>query len=96
MKLSQHIANANPSHHGLHYVRTIIDAFEVIGPKGIHMCLVFKPLREPISIFQKRLVDGRYDLAALKATLRCLLFGLDYLHSQCHVIHTGECFLSEF
>ena len=40
------------SHDRSLFVRTTVDSFEVIGPDDMHYCLVYEPLREPLSIFQ--------------------------------------------
>ncbi|CZT42280.1 uncharacterized protein RSE6_02141 [Rhynchosporium secalis] len=68
----------------------VIEGFEVLGPNGMHMCLVFEPMRETLSLFQSRLKQKRFPLKLLKMYLICLLTGLDYLHSECHIIHTGK------
>ena len=46
-------------------------------------------MREPLWLFQKRCRDGKLSLALVKVYLTFLLRGLDYLHSDCHVVHTG-------
>jgi serine/threonine-protein kinase SRPK3 len=90
LRISQLIATANPSHQGQQFVRKIIDSFEAKGPYGTHVCLVYEPMREPIWMLRRRFRDGRYSSNLLKYTLQYLLSGLDYLHSECHIIHTGE------
>lgn len=47
-------------------------------------------MREPLWILQKRFVDQRLPLPIAKAYLLILLAGLDYLHSECGVVHTGR------
>ena len=39
---------------------------------------------------QKRCANDKFSSTALKAILRYVLKGLDYLHSECHIIHTGN------
>jgi serine/threonine protein kinase len=68
----------------------IVESSEIAGPYGMHTCLVFEPMRETLSLFQSRLKQKRFPLELLKMYLVCLLNGLDYLHSECHVIHAGE------
>jgi serine/threonine protein kinase len=80
----------NPSHEGFPFVRTMLDNFEVTGPDGPHLCLVYEPMREPLWLFQQRWENGKLPPALLKVYLRFLLRGLDYLHSECYIIHTGE------
>ncbi|PMD34189.1 CMGC protein kinase [Hyaloscypha variabilis F] len=78
----------NPSHDGFPFVRTMLDNFEAQGQNGPHLCLVYEPMREPLWLFQRRWENGKLPPALLKVYLRFLLRGLDYLHSECHIIHT--------
>lgn len=73
-------------------LRTVIDSFEVVSSNGSHLCLVFEPMREPLWLFRRRFGADKVTapfLPVFKAYLRILLEGLDYLHSECHIIHTG-------
>ena len=88
-KISRHL-KANPSHGGFIFVRTLLDSFEATGPDGTHSCLIYEPMREPLWLFRERWENGKFPSAILKVYLRFLLQGLDYLHSDCHIIHTGE------
>ncbi|KAH7312829.1 CMGC protein kinase [Rhexocercosporidium sp. MPI-PUGE-AT-0058] len=78
----------NSSHQGFSFVRTMLDSFEIPGQNGPHLCLVYEPMREPLWLFQRRWENGKIQPALLKVYLRFLLRGLDYLHSECHIIHT--------
>lgn len=88
LNISLHLAKANRSHKGFPLVRTTIDSFEAITPYGTHICLVYEPMREPLWLFRRRFKDGKFPLALLKGHLKILLMGLDYLHSECHIVHT--------
>ena len=90
LKIGRHLASANLAHDGILFLQVVMDGFEVVGPNGMHNCLVFEPMREHMSIFQSRLKQKRFPLELLKMYLVCLLNGLEYLHSECHVIHAGE------
>lgn len=90
LKISRLLAETNPSHEGFPYVRTIIDSFETAGPDGTHLCLVYEPMREPLWLLQQRCKNRRLTPDLLKGYLGLLLRALDYLHSECHIIHTGE------
>jgi len=80
----------DPSHTGFAFVRAAIDDFIAIGPTGAaHLCLVFEAMREPLSQFQHRLVGDRIPPQLLKVYVDFILQGLDYLHSECQIIHTG-------
>lgn len=89
-EIEYHIARLNPEHRGHLILRTCLDAFELIGPKGKHMCLVYEPMREPLWIFQKRFISRQIPLPIAKTYIFFLLVGLDYLHSECKVVHTGN------
>ncbi|KAI9802702.1 MAG: hypothetical protein M1825_002724 [Sarcosagium campestre] len=58
------------------------------GPDATHVGLVFAPMRESVSKFQRRLSNGRLPGYFLKPLLEMVLTGLDFLHTECHVIHT--------
>ncbi|KAF9894397.1 hypothetical protein FE257_007900 [Aspergillus nanangensis] len=87
-KLEDHVSNVNPSHVGRWLFRTHLEAFDVAGPEGNHMCLVYRPMREPLSLFQSRFVGDQIPLLLAKFYIKYLLDGLDYLHSECKVVHT--------
>ncbi|BCS28512.1 putative serine/threonine-protein kinase [Aspergillus puulaauensis] len=96
--IEDHIARQNPAHRGHAILRTCLDGFEIEGPDGRYMCLAYHPMREPFWIFQRRFVSRKLPLPLAKAYIYVLLVGLDYLHSECNVVHTGELrsFLSGF
>ena len=80
----------NTSLTGFAFVRAAIDDFRAIGLNGAtHLCLVFEAMREPLSQFQHRLVGDSIPPQLLKVYVEFLLQGLDYLHSECQIIHTG-------
>jgi serine/threonine protein kinase len=67
-----------------------MDSFKAIEPDGTHIWLVYKPIRESLRLFRRHFIYGRLPLPLLKGYLQILLMGLDYLHSECQIIHTGE------
>lgn len=87
--IEQHIAAKNPASAGYRFIRTHIDSFEVTGPYGKHLCLVYEPLREPLWMLRMRLEGDRLPLLLIKNYTYLLLAALDYLHSECRVVHTG-------
>ena len=99
LDISDRIAGANAHHRGRSILRTVVDSFELVSPNGSHLCLVFEPMREPLWLFRRRFGADRVThpfLPLFKAYLRILLEGLDYLHSECHIIHTGSISYSSF
>ncbi|KAF4442700.1 CMGC SRPK kinase [Fusarium acutatum] len=83
----QHIGRMNPKHHGWHFVRKLTDAFDLQSPYGSHPCLVLEPLREPLWLYCSRYVGGVIPPDISKILLQMILLGLDYLHTECHIIH---------
>lgn len=90
LAILQRISGANPKHHGWNFVRKLIDSFTVHEPKAEHTCTVFEALREPLWLYRRRFVGNVIPPDILKILLQMVLEGLDYLHSECHVIHTGK------
>ncbi|KAI1149391.1 kinase domain protein [Nemania diffusa] len=82
------IANAKPSHEGLSFIRTPIDDFSIEGPKGTHLCLVYQPMRETLFRLQQRCPEHRLPLPIFKLFTYYFLQALDYLHTECRLIHT--------
>ncbi|KAG9252953.1 kinase-like domain-containing protein [Emericellopsis atlantica] len=80
----KHIGAANPKHGGWHFVRKLADSFT----QDSHVCLVSEALREPLWLYRKRYVGQVIPPDILKILLQMILKALDYLHSECHVIHT--------
>lgn len=80
----------DPSLAGFAFVRAAIDDFMATGPTGAaHLCLVFEAMQEPLSQFQHRLVGDSIPPQLLKVYVDFMLQGLEYLHSDCQIIHTG-------
>lgn len=94
--IEKHISTADPSQHGRSLMRTSLEKFEIKGPGGIHQCLVYSPLREPLSMYQKRFKGGKMPLPLAKTYIRVLLTGLDYLHKESRIVHTGNVVASLF
>ncbi|KAJ5702116.1 hypothetical protein N7488_009664 [Penicillium malachiteum] len=86
-KLENYLLLKNPRHPGHLKVRHCLDAVDVTGPRGRHKCLVYEPMREPMSLTQHHFVDCLFPYYVAKTYIRALLTGLDYLHSECNVVH---------
>ncbi|KAJ4326722.1 hypothetical protein N0V84_002838 [Fusarium piperis] len=70
-------------------IRQLLDSFEIDGPHGQHVALVFQPaqmsLRDMKLVFRK---DGGFDEMFVKGAVEELLKALDFLHSEARVVHT--------
>ncbi|KAJ5415840.1 hypothetical protein N7465_004535 [Penicillium sp. CMV-2018d] len=88
LDILRHISEANPLHKGWGFIRRPLDSFTLKHGSARHLSIVFEPLREPLWIYRKRFIGDVVPSDVLKILLQMMLHGLDYLHSECHVIHT--------
>lgn len=79
----------DPSYEGLKYIRAPLYTFELQGENETHSCLVFEPMRETIYKLQRDLPGEKLPLPLFKAYMYMLLKSLDYLHTECRLIHTA-------
>lgn len=77
------------SHPGCNYVSHLLEQFKHTGPNGEHVCLVFDVLGHHLGFQAARYEDGKLPVQAVKGITRQLLLGLDFLHRECGIIHTG-------
>ena len=83
------ISASESSHPGQEYVRKILDSFTVRNRGNVHHCLVHEPLWDSLLGYQRRVLKGRLTEGLLRLSLLYMLRALDYLHTECHIIHTG-------
>lgn len=70
-------------------VRTALDSFDIIQPKGGYLCLIHKPLGMSLAGLRARARERKFPVDLLKPTLIHIFHSLDFLHSKANVIHTG-------
>ncbi|KAL6918397.1 hypothetical protein FSST1_009892 [Fusarium sambucinum] len=88
LDIMTHIAQVDPQHKGWHFIRKLSDSFTLQGTSSIHDCLVLEALREPLWLYRGRYIGGVVPPDILKILVQMILHALDYLHSECCVIHT--------
>ncbi|KAL2260189.1 hypothetical protein VTK26DRAFT_5885 [Humicola hyalothermophila] len=88
VNIGEAIDKANPSHPGHRHVRTALEMFTIDGPGGSHQCLVQQPMWNSWKDLLHRNPAGRFSDALLKGGLQHLLRALDYLHTECKLVHT--------
>ncbi|EFY91606.1 protein kinase domain-containing protein [Metarhizium acridum CQMa 102] len=93
LDMNVHLAVMDSKHRGRGVLGTAIEGAKIESPRGdVHLALVFEPLREPLWLFRKRITQQQKTtieiLPLFKTYIRILLEGLDYMHTQAHVIHT--------
>lgn len=82
------ISHAQPQHQGRHFARKLVDSFTIESANAQHVCLAFEPLREPLFLYRRRFIGDVIPPEVLKVIVQMILHGLDYLHSECQIIHT--------
>ena len=92
LSIIQKITNKNSKHMGYPYVQHLLDSFNLEGPHGNHVCLVLKPLKEPLWILKSHFVGEVFAFDAFRLFVEVMLHSLDYLHRECQIIHTGKDF----
>ncbi|KKY16588.1 putative protein kinase domain protein [Diplodia seriata] len=88
LNVFKRIESASKRHPGRHAVRSLLDSFDVTGPKGQHRCLVHPPLWESILDIRHRNPVRRLPAPVIAFVLKRLFHALDFLHNECHVAHT--------
>lgn len=73
---------------GKHHIITLLDHFYHRGPNGTHICMVFEPLQMSLLDLIKSYHYKGIPLVKVKRITKQILLGLDFIHSQCRVIHT--------
>lgn len=86
-----HIAHRieDSAHKGRSNIRKLLDSFDVRGPHGKHVTLVFEACQ--MSLRDMKLVfrpDG-FDEDFVRGAIIELLQALDFLHSHGEIVHTG-------
>lgn len=70
------------------------DNFTVQGPDASHLCLVMDPMREPLWMTRRRICGVDKVTAEMIPIFKCyihsMLAGLEYLHQDCKIVHTGK------
>ena len=83
------INNLQTTHEGQKYVRKMYDSFQVRGPHGTHECLVHEPLGISLGELKVHCPDELFSPQHIRVFLRYILSGLQFLHKEADIIHTG-------
>ncbi|RAL04616.1 kinase-like protein [Aspergillus ibericus CBS 121593] len=89
LQMYQRIEKGSTSHPGRSAVRSLLDSFDIDGVslQDKHRCLVHPPLWESVLAFLHRNPVRRLPPPVLAFILKRLFLALDYLHTECQIIH---------
>ncbi|KAJ5835250.1 hypothetical protein N7447_001276 [Penicillium robsamsonii] len=87
------LSQGDGSHPGYAHVRTALDAFTIPHKRGGYQgsenhCVVQKPMWGSFRHLMYRSPEQRLSEDFLKSRLKQIFLALDYLHSECHLVHT--------
>jgi serine/threonine-protein kinase SRPK3 len=88
IQLLQKLVTSNPNHPGRRHTVQLLDDFRHVGPNGSHVCMVFEVLGENLLGLIKRYQHRGVPAHIVKQITKQVLLGLDYLHTECGIIHT--------
>lgn len=77
-------------HPGRENIRRFLDSFTITGPDGKHIVLVQEPALISLFDLSQRMNDNRFPEQTVKEVITELLEALDFLHTECEVVHTGQ------
>ncbi|KAM9343197.1 SRSF protein kinase 3 [Pholidichthys leucotaenia] len=88
IRLLRCVRDSDPSDPYRETIVQLIDDFKISGVNGVHVCMVLEVLGHQLL---KWIIKSNYmglPLVCVKAIIRQVLQGLDYLHTKCKIIHT--------
>lgn len=88
IQLLQKLVTSNPNHPGRRHTVQLLDDFRHNGANGSHVCMVFEVLGENLLGLIKRYQHRGVPAHIVKQITKQVLLGLDYLHTECGIIHT--------
>jgi hypothetical protein len=87
--VSEHLKKRNGSHHpGQKLVQVVSDSFEIDGPHGQHVCLLYEPLGMKLTELITHMPNGMIPMDELQKVTQFVLIALDHIHRR-DVIHAG-------
>jgi serine/threonine protein kinase len=88
LSIYQHINSLDSQHDGRDHIRKLVDSFVISGPHGEHTCLVHEALGMNLEDLQDLI--GVFPADLLRQGLREILRGMQFLHQEAEVVHTGR------
>ncbi|KAB8273728.1 kinase-like domain-containing protein [Aspergillus minisclerotigenes] len=88
LHIYKQINGVGTRHPGRNVIRKLLNYFDIQGPHGRHVCLAHEPLGTSADVLVKMFPGHVMTLDDMKPGIRQLLIALDFLHSECHIIHS--------
>ncbi|KAI8616639.1 kinase-like domain-containing protein [Chytriomyces sp. MP71] len=88
IKLLEKVVSAVPGHRGRKYVVELKDWFKHKGVNGSHVTMAFEVLGPNLLTLIRQYRHRGIPVPIVKRIMKQVLLGLDYLHSECKIIHT--------
>lgn len=89
LPIYEHINQVQSKSGGPPLVRQLFDSFEIQGPDGKHVCLVHELKGRTLQELKDMLPNKVFNPYVLRYFLRRIVAGLEFLHKEAHIIHTG-------
>ncbi|KAF8232815.1 hypothetical protein L208DRAFT_1090669, partial [Tricholoma matsutake] len=67
------------------HIVSFLDSFSYKGPDASNVCIVFEPLGEKLLAVIERNEKKGVPGTLVKLITKQILFGLQYLHDECHL-----------
>lgn len=88
IKILKSVRDSDPRNPRRNKTVQLLNDFKITGVNGTHVCMVFEVLGHNLL---KLILKSNYrgiPIANVKSIARQVLEGLDYLHTECQIIHT--------
>lgn len=88
IKILKAVRDGDPSNPKRNKTVQLLNDFKITGVNGIHICMVFEVLGHNLL---KLILKSNYrgiPISNVRSITRQVLEGLDYLHTECKIIHT--------
>lgn len=88
IKILRAVRDGDPANPKRNKTVQLLNDFKITGVNGVHICMVFEVLGHNLL---KLILKSNYrgiPLSNVRSITRQVLEGLDYLHTECQIIHT--------
>lgn len=91
-KVYRHLKTIKTNHPGVTGIRSLRESFQFPGKRGPHECLIHDALGLTLGEIREMSDGGKVSIDLVRPFTKCLLYALDFLHTEAHVVHTGKMF----